>query len=186
MVKQVIAAYPDKKCSIHLLHGNMSEEEMHGLYLHPKIKSYITTTHGEGYGLPLFEAAYSGMPIAAPGWSGHMDFLCISKEGKKNRQTMFEKIGYDVKPIQEGAAWEGVLEKDSQWCYAKEHKTKSAMRKLYKDYKAKKNTAEKLKESLFETHSEDIIQKQVVDAILKVAPDADSNWVSKITEVATL
>ena len=186
MVKQVIAPYPDKKCSIHLLHGNMSEEEMHGLYLHPKIKSYITTTHGEGYGLPLFEAAYSGMPIAAPGWSGHMDFLCISKEGKKNRQTMFEKIGYDVKPIQEGAAWEGVLEKDSQWCYAKEHKTKSAMRKLYKDYKAKKNTAEKLKESLFETHSEDIIQKQVVDAVLKVAPDADSNWVSKITEVATL
>ena len=126
------------------------------------------------------------MPVAAPGWSGHMDFLCISKEGKKNRQTMFEKIGYDIAPIQEGAYWEGVLEKDSQWCYAKEHKAKSAMRKLYKNHKAKKNTAEVLKESLLETHSEENIHKQIVDSVMEILPNTDGAWQSEVEEVATL
>ena len=189
MMKSILKSFPDKKCSVHLLHGNMTEEEIHGIYLHPKIKAYVTTTHGEGYGLPLFEAAYSGMPIAAPGWSGQMDFLCIDKKkknGKLSRQTMFEKIGYDLAPIQQEAVWENVLEKDSQWCYPKEHKTKSAMRKLYTNYNAKKNTANALKESLFETHSEEIIQKKVVDAILEVCPDTSKGWQSDITEVGTL
>ena len=189
MIKQILQPFPDKKCGVHLLHGNMTEEEIHGIYLHPKIKAYVTTTHGEGYGLPLFEAAYSGMPIAAPGWSGHMDFLCINKNksnGKVSRQTMFEKIGYDIAPIQEEAVWENVLEKDSQWCYPKEHKSKSTMRKLYENHKAKKNTAMALKDSLFETHSEDIIQKQVVDAVLKVSPDTSKEWQSDINQVGTL
>jgi glycosyltransferase involved in cell wall biosynthesis len=189
MMKSILKSFPDKKCSVHLLHGSMTEEEIHGIYLHPKIKAYVTTTHGEGYGLPLFEAAYSGMPIAAPGWSGQMDFLCIDKKkknGKSSRQTMFEKIGYDLAPIQQEAVWENVLEKDSQWCYPKEHKTKSAMRKLYTNYSAKKNTANVLKESLFETHSEEIIQKKVVDAILDVCPDTSKGWQSEIAEVGTL
>tara|TARA_A100001515_G_scaffold49469_2_gene39118 strand:+ start:2013 stop:3257 length:1245 start_codon:yes stop_codon:yes gene_type:complete len=186
MLRQILGPYPDKKCKIHLVHGNMTEEEIHGLYVHPKIKSYVTTTHGEGYGLPIFEAAYSGMPVAAPGWSGHMDFLCISKEGKKNRQTMFEKIGFDIKPIQEEAHWEGILEKGSQWCYAKEHKTKAAMRKLYKDYKVKKKTAEKLKDSLLETHAEDVIYEQIISAVTSILPNTDAEWQSEVGEVATI
>ena len=186
LLESILQPYPDKKCTVHLLHGGMNTEEMHGLYVHPQIKSYVTTTHGEGYGLPLFEAAYSGMPIAAPGWSGHMDFLCITKEGKKNRQTMFEKIGYDLLPIQPEAYWENVLEKDSQWCYAKEHKSKSAMRKLYRDYKVKKKTAEKLRDSLLTTHSEDVIHQQIIEAVLEVSPDTSDEWKSEISEVATI
>ena len=185
-LENILQPYPDKKCTVHLLHGGMNTEEMHGLYVHPQIKSYVTTTHGEGYGLPLFEAAYSGMPIAAPGWSGHMDFLCITKEGKKNRQTMFEKIGYDLLPIQPEAYWENVLEKDSQWCYAKEHKSKSAMRKLYRDYKVKKKTAEKLRDSLLTTHSEDVIHQQIIEAVLEASPDTSDEWKSEISEVATI
>ena len=186
LLEKILQPYPDRKCTVHLLHGGMNTEEMHGLYIHPQIKSYVTTTHGEGYGLPLFEAAYSGMPIAAPGWSGHMDFLCITKEGKKNRQTMFEKIGYDLLPIQPEAYWENVLEKDSQWCYAKEHKAKSAMRKLYKDYKVKKKTAERLKDNLLTTHSEDVIYQQIIEAVLEASPDTSDEWKSEISEVATI
>ena len=58
----------------------MSEEEIHGLYTHEKIKCYITTTHGEGFGLPIFEAAYSGMPIVAPAFSRHLDFIYAIKK----------------------------------------------------------------------------------------------------------
>jgi glycosyltransferase involved in cell wall biosynthesis len=186
MIKQILEPFPDKKCTVHLLHGNMSTEEMHGLYTHPQIKSFVTTTHGEGYGLPLFEAAYSGMPIAAPGWSGHMDFLCMAKEGKKSRQTMFEKIGYELKPIQQEAHWEGILIPDSQWSFAKENKVKSAMRKLYKDFKVKKNTALKLREHLLVQNSQESIYKQIVDAVLEVSPEISEEWQNEVSQVGTL
>ena len=48
---------------------------MNELYNHPKVKTHITLTHGEGFGRPLLEAAQSGKPVVAPGWGGQVDFL---------------------------------------------------------------------------------------------------------------
>ena len=76
-LQTLLGEYPDRKCKIHYIHGSLSEEEMQGLYNHPQIEAYVTTTHGEGFGLPLFESAYSGLPVVCPGWSGHVDFLSV-------------------------------------------------------------------------------------------------------------
>ena len=65
------------KCKIYLIHGDLTEGEMNGLYQNSKIKALISTAHGEGYGLPLFEAAYNGLPTVVVGWSGQRDFLYI-------------------------------------------------------------------------------------------------------------
>ena len=55
----------DRKCKIYLVHGDMTEEELNGLYKHPSIKAYINLAHGEGFGLPMFEAAYHKLPVVA-------------------------------------------------------------------------------------------------------------------------
>jgi glycosyltransferase involved in cell wall biosynthesis len=60
---------------IHLLHGDMNDKEVAALYRHPQIKALVSATRGEGYGLPILEAAASGLPVIATGWSGHLDFL---------------------------------------------------------------------------------------------------------------
>ena len=70
----------DRKCSVHLLHGHMSEQEVNSLYSHPKIKAVVSSTHGEGFGFPLFEAAYNELPVIATDWSGHLDFLTMKDE----------------------------------------------------------------------------------------------------------
>ena len=90
-VKKKVA---DAKCKIYLLHGNMSEEEMAGLYTHPKIKALVSTTHGEGFGLPLFEAVCNGLPVIAPKWSGHVDFLLapLKEDGKVRMRNHFTSI----------------------------------------------------------------------------------------------
>ena len=61
--------------NIYLIHGDLSDGDINELYNHPKVKSMISATKGEGFGRPLLEFALTGKPTIATGWSGHMDFL---------------------------------------------------------------------------------------------------------------
>ena len=82
-LQSIVRSHGDIKCKVYLIHGDLSDEQMAGIYSHPKIKCLISTTHGEGYGLPLFEAAASGLPIICSGWSGQRDFLYVSNKKSK-------------------------------------------------------------------------------------------------------
>ena len=81
-----------------------------------------------GFGLPLFEAAYSKLPVVAPGWSGHMDFLV--DEDKKEH---FYNVSFDIQPVPAEAVWEGVITKESMWAYPREQSAKEKMRECYED-----------------------------------------------------
>ena len=118
----------DKKCKVYLLHGEMSDEELHAVYLHEKVKAFVSLTHGEGFGLPLFEAAYSGLPVIAPGWSGQLDFL-MDEKGKEH----FYNISFDIQPVQQEAEWQGVVEPGSMWSFARKNSVKQKMRECYND-----------------------------------------------------
>jgi glycosyltransferase involved in cell wall biosynthesis len=118
----------NRKCKVYLLHGDMSDEELHSLYLHEKVKAFVSLTHGEGFGLPLFEAAYSGLPVVAPGWSGHLDFL-TDENGKEH----FYNVSFDIQPVQKEAEWKGVVDPGSMWSFARENSAKDQMRQCYND-----------------------------------------------------
>ena len=127
----------DFKCKVYVLHGNLTDEEMRGLYRHPKIKAFITTSHGEGFGLPMFEAAIEELPIVAPAWSSYIDFLVAPKKVKNNKEknkAHFTKIDYELKNVQKEAVWEGVIQKDAQWCFVKDYSVRSSMREVFKNY----------------------------------------------------
>ena len=119
--------FPERKCKVYLLHGDMTDEEIHALYLHQKINAFLSLPHGEGYGLPLFEAAYSGLPIVATGWSGQLDFL-VDSDGVDR----FYNVQFDLAPVQPEVVWDGVLIKESMWAYAREESAKRQMRNCYR------------------------------------------------------
>ena len=105
-------------------------------------------THGEGYGLPIFEAAYNELPVIAPDWSGHVDFLYApvkdKKTGKDKLRPHFGRVKYTLQQISKDARWDGVLEKDSLWCHAEQGSYKMVLREVYKDYNRFKSNAKKL------------------------------------------
>ena len=104
-IKNILSDYPNRKCKVYLLHGDLSNNEMKSLYNHEKIKAMITTTHGEGFGLPLFEAVINELPIVAPAWSGHLDFLrgtiTTTSKGKKRTKIkdFFAKVEFTIQPV---------------------------------------------------------------------------------------
>ena len=139
VIHQSIPDVPDRKCKIYLLHGDMTEAEVHSLYSHPKIKTLVSLTHGEGFGLPLFEAAYSGLPVIAPGWSGQTDFLYApaktkSKKNKNKLKPFFANVEFTLGPVEEHAVWPGVIEKETMWCYPTEGSFKMRLRQVRKNY----------------------------------------------------
>jgi len=74
-IKGITNQIGDKCPPIHLLFGDLSDDEMASLYHHPKVKAMVSFTKGEGYGRPLCEFTLTGKPILATKWSGHVDFL---------------------------------------------------------------------------------------------------------------
>lgn len=60
---------------LYLLHGLLSDSQVGQLYRHPKIKALISFTRGEGFGLPILEAAVCGLPVIATNWSAHTEYL---------------------------------------------------------------------------------------------------------------
>lgn len=165
--------YKDKKCKIYLLHGDFSDQQMHELYRNPKIKALLTTSHGEGFGLPMFEAAYEGLPIIAPEWSGYLDFLCMpveNKKGKKKIKPMFARIDYTLQNIQKAAIWDGVLQADSKWCFVDEGSYKKQTREVFKDHGRFKKQAKQLQAWIKENFSEEKQFSDISESVNLVLP----------------
>ena len=131
-IKNVInqTSSADRKCKVYVLHGNMTDEEMHALYVDQKIHAMIAIPHGEGFGLPIFEAAYSGLPIISVGWSGQCDYLYDKEQPSA---AHFYEVGFDIAPVPQEAVWDGVIVKESGWANAREQSTKEQMRNCYND-----------------------------------------------------
>jgi hypothetical protein len=118
---------------IYLLHGDLTQAEMNGLYEHPKVKAMLNFTKGEGFGRPLLEFSLTGKPILVSNWSGHLDFL---KEGA----VLLEG---ELKEVHESAADQFLL-KESKWFNVNISKALPLIKDVYKNYKKYKISAEKL------------------------------------------
>ena len=160
-LRGIISQYPDKKCKVYLLHGDLTDREMHSLYVNEKVIASLSLTHGEGFGLPLFEAAYTGVPVVATAWSGQLDFLC-DENGKEN----FYAVSFDLNKVQDEAVWDGVIVKDSMWAFPREQSAKSKMRECLNDVKSGNASKHcQYASELMERFSEENMYKQFVDAM---------------------
>ncbi len=172
-MKILLEPYPERKCKVYLLHGDLTAGQMTWLYKHDKIKALVNISHGEGFGLPMFEAAREGMPIVTVGWSGQMDFL---NHGSKD---YFESVEYTIQPVQQGAVWDGVIEKDSMWAHADQGSYKMTLRRTLKNWSKIKDRANELSTIINEKFNEEKLFAGFCDAVYGEEVDIDS-WLEEL------
>jgi glycosyltransferase involved in cell wall biosynthesis len=122
--------------SIYLLFGELTNKEMNDLYNHPKIKSMVSITKGEGFGRPLLEFTMTGKPVIASNWSGHKDFLPIDKS---------IMIGGKLTEVHESSI-DSFIIKGSKWFTANYDEVVSVLKLVINDYDSMLEKSKLLKE----------------------------------------
>jgi len=110
--------------SIYLLFGQLTDEEMNELYNHPRVKSMVTLTKGEGFGRPLLEFSMTGKPIIASNWSGHRDFLPMDKA---------IMVGGSLTDVHSSVV-DNFIVKESKWFTANYSEAMEVMKVVKNDY----------------------------------------------------
>jgi len=141
---------------VHIIHGMMSNDEIVGLYKHPKIKALVSPTRGEGFGLPLLEASASGLPVAATDGTGHMDFMKLGK---------FVKFEYDLEEVHESRCDEHIWMRGSKWANVRAQDFKKKLRKLKSSPDVPRQWAQELAEKLKVSHSPQAINEEYERAL---------------------
>ena len=124
-IKDITKPFGDKCPPIHLLFGDLTDEQMASLYHHPKVKAMVSFTKGEGYGRPLCEFTLTGKPILATKWSGHVDFL-------PEKHTDF--LEGAIEEIHQSVADQFLL-KEAKWFQVNYSYAASILEKVFKNYK---------------------------------------------------
>lgn len=184
-IEQIKEEFKDSACKIYLIHGEMTHDEIHSLYVHPKIKAMINFGHGEGYGLPLFEAAYCGLPVITHDFGGQKDFLYAPKKDKKGAEKMrahFSKVIYKQASVQPEAIWSGVIEPDSEWAHVDMRAATLAMKEAIKDYGLLISDAKKLQNWILTEFEKNKKNQSLSDEVYKPDPQV-LEWFEKLKEL---
>ena len=148
--------------NVYLLHGDLTDDEMNGLYNHPKVKAHVTLTHGEGYGRPLLEASISGKPVIASNWSGHLDFL------SKDNAIL---IGGGLDEVPKRAFPDDMYSEGSQWFTVNYPQASAVMKEVYDNYKKYTLNADKLSKINKSKFSLQAVTKELGKILDKYVPE---------------
>lgn len=129
---------------LHLVHGEMSDEEVASLYRHSQIKALVSLTRGEGFGLPILESAAAGLPIITTPWSGHVDYLSLGK---------FIGIDYSLTEIHPTRVDDKIFMKGSKWSQTSEEDFKRKIIKFRNSSSIPKEWALSLKDKILANYS---------------------------------
>ena len=147
--------------NVYVLHGEFTDHEMNEIYNHPKVKSMISLTKGEGFGRPLLEFSSLNKPIICSNWSGPIDFL---------QPEYCALLGGTLKPIHPSAQVKDMLLERSQWFSPDSNHIGHFMIDVHKHYKDWETKARKQGKHTRENFSYDKMKEKLKELLDKYAP----------------
>jgi glycosyltransferase involved in cell wall biosynthesis len=141
----------DGSPKVYLLHGHMSDSELRSLYSHEKVKGLVSLTRGEGFGLPMLEAAACGVPVIATKWSAHTEYMTGDS---------YLKIKYKLEKINKSRVDGSLFVEDMRWAEADEKCAKECLEKIYKYYDVYKKRATEHQSFIVENYNFEAISNR--------------------------
>jgi len=119
--KLISEVRPGQFPKVHILTGEMTPSELGRLYRSPKVDTLISLTRGEGFGLPILEAAANDLPVIVTGWSAHNEFLSLGK---------YVKVDYDLQQVHPQKVDGQIFLNGMSWSHPREEDAKKKMKKF--------------------------------------------------------
>ena len=160
MLKQVISQVkkgPGPK--IYFVHGHLNDDDVASLYRSKKVNALVTLTRGEGFGLPILEAAASNLPVIATNWSAYLDFMNLGR---------FVPVDYDLIPIHPTRQDNNIFMPGSMWANAREDDFKRKIVKFYNKNVIPREWATELGKTIRSNYSFDAIATRYSHEFAKV------------------
>jgi len=136
---------------VYMLHGTMTRNEMNALYRHPTVKGFISSTRGEGFGLPMLESAIAGLPIVCTNWSSVIEFLS---------GPSFLGVNFDLQSIPQSRIDGNIFVQGAKWANPRESSFKKKIRKLIDENDQLTSDAKVLSKILIDSHNKEAIFKK--------------------------
>ena len=169
----------DSKPNIYLIHGDLTIKEMSILYNHPKIKAFLTCTHGEGFGRPMLEASCCDLPVIATKWSGHLDFL-------NDKESLL--ISGFLKEVPKSMIWKPIIVEPAKWYNVNEADVVRKLRMFQKKHQLITKKAKRLGKKNrreFSLKAMAIEFNKMLDGVFKQMPSSVSLKLPKLKKVGS-
>jgi len=142
---------------LHLMHGHMDNDDIVGLYKNNTIKALVSLSAGEGWGLPIIDAAAAGLPVIVANYSAPVEYL---KHGR------YIAIDSGEGPVPQGRIDGQIFIPGSMWGYVSEQDFKKKARKFYEGSTVPREWAAELRKKIMEKYSIDSV-KEIYTSKLK-------------------
>lgn len=125
--------------------------------LHAAGDCFVLLSHGEGFGLPAFEAAAAGNPVIVPGWGGSLDFLPADYP---------YRVEYDLVPTLEAKpdAW-WAPRPGERWAQARIAHAAALMREVYEQRDKARRWGERLASEVRAGFGESRVTRELLAAL---------------------
>ncbi len=148
IVKTVEASTKKKLPEVHFVHGDLDDNAVAALYRHSNVKALVSATRGEGFGLPLLEAAACDLPVIATAWSAHTEFLGLGR---------YVDLPCALRPIPKERADDRIFPVGSKWAEVSEDDFKRRVRKFRQSSSIPREWAKDLGAKIRSNYSQDAI-----------------------------
>jgi hypothetical protein len=124
--------------------------------LHELGDAYLSLSHGEGWGIGLFDAATRGTPAVATGWGGHLDYLGPDWPGAVRSR---------ITRVPVWPPWQPSYWPSQRWATPEPEAAIAAMRALVADPAPARAAAQAIAEDIANRYAEPIVAKALLEAL---------------------
>jgi hypothetical protein len=115
--------------TIVVIPGRVAHEQVVQLHLQSDV--YVGPVRGEGFGLPMFDAALAGNHVIATRFSSPLDYLEVHDE---SGQELYDLLDYQLIPVNRPG--DGLYTRDQQWADVNVEELATRLRRCYVSWRA--------------------------------------------------